>query len=154
MSEPTPLTGSPSVHPALAQYTGFLLSRLGFLSRRRFGELLETLGVTPRMWAAVSVLDHDGPLAQRELGRLIGMDPSSMVATIDELESRGLVERRRHPSDRRTRVVHLTDRGRETLGRGRKLIVQAEDELLASLDPEERRQLHDLLLRVSHGRLE
>ncbi len=147
-----PLTGSPAVHSVLAKHTGFLLSRLGNLSRKRFGELLEELGLTTRGWAALNVLEHEGPIAQHALGRLIGMDPSSMVATIDELEAAGLVERRRHPTDRRSHALHVTDAGRERLARGRELVVQAQDELLAPLSAAERRQLHDLLLRVSDGR--
>lgn len=147
-----PLIGSPALHSVLAKHTGFLLSRLGILSRKRFGELLEELGLTTRMWAALNVLDHEGPLPQHALGRLIGMDPSSMVATIDELESTGLVERRPHPTDRRSHAVHITDAGRKRLARGRELAVQAQDELLAPLSAAERRQLHDLLLRVSEGR--
>jgi MarR family transcriptional regulator, lower aerobic nicotinate degradation pathway regulator len=144
-----PLTGSPAVHSVLAKHTGFLLSRLGNMSRKRFGELLEELGLTTRGWAALNVLEHEGPIAQHALGRLIGMDPSSMVATIDELEAAGLVERRRHPTDRRSHALHVTDAGRERLARGRELVVQAQDELLAPLSTAERRQLHDLLLRVS-----
>jgi DNA-binding MarR family transcriptional regulator len=147
-----PLTGSPAVHSVLAKHTGFLLSRLGTLSRKRFGELLEELGLTTRMWAALNVLEHEGPIAQHALGRLIGIDPSSMVATIDELEAAGLVERRRHPTDRRSHALHVTDAGRETLARGRERVVQAQDELLAPLSQAERRQLHELLLRVSEGR--
>lgn len=146
-----PLSGSRAVHSVLAKNTGFLLSRLGLLARKRFGELLEELGLTTRMWAALNVLEHEGPLTQHALGRLIGMDPSSMVATIDELEGAGLVERRRHPTDRRAHALHITDTGRETLTRGRKLAITAQDELLAPLNADERRQLHDLLLRVSEG---
>ena len=54
-------------------------------------------------------------MTQQQLGRAIGMDPSSMVSTIDELEAKGWVERRRHPTDRRAYALHITDAGRETL---------------------------------------
>jgi DNA-binding MarR family transcriptional regulator len=82
------------------------------------------------------------------------MDPSSMVATIDELEAKGLVERRAHPSDRRAHALHITRRGRQTLTRGRELARGAQEELLAPLSAEERDQLHALLLRLAaatHG---
>lgn len=79
------------------------------------------------------------------------MDPSSMVTTIDELESKGLVERRTHPSDRRAHALHVTDEGRATLERGRRLARQAQDELLSPLTAEERDVLHDLLLRVARA---
>ena len=50
-------------------------------------------------------------MTQQQLGRAIGMDPSSMVSTIDELEAKGWVERRRHPTDRRAYALHITERG-------------------------------------------
>jgi DNA-binding MarR family transcriptional regulator len=152
MTQPSPIAIPKTLHRALAKHTAFLLSRLGMVSQRRFGELLGSLDLTTRMWGALNVLDHEGPLTQHALGRMIAMDPSSMVATIDELESRGLVERRRHPTDRRAHALHVTARGRRTLERGRELAMQAQEELLAPLTPAERKQLHELLLRVAEGR--
>ena len=72
-----------------------------------------------------------------------------MVATIDGLQSWGLVERRPHPSDRRAHALHLTDEGREVLERGRRLARDAQEDLLAPLDAEQRKTLHDLLLRLA-----
>jgi DNA-binding MarR family transcriptional regulator len=131
------------------RHTGFLISRMGMVAQKQFQERLEALGLTTRMWGALNVLDHEGPISQQALGSGIGMDPSSMVATIDELEARGLVERRRHPSDRRAHALHLTDQGRETLARGRMLAKSAQEDLLAPLNPAERKQLHELLLRIA-----
>jgi DNA-binding MarR family transcriptional regulator len=131
------------------RHTGFLISRMGMVAQKQFQERLETLGLTTRMWGALNVLDHEGPISQQALGSSIGMDPSSMVATIDELEAKGLVERRRHPSDRRAHALHITDQGRETLARGRMLAKRAQEDLLAPLNPAERKQLHELLLRIA-----
>jgi DNA-binding MarR family transcriptional regulator len=77
------------------------------------------------------------------------MDPSSMVSTIDELEAKGLVERRPHPTDRRAYALHITDPGREALTRGRKVAGEAQRELLAPLSDVERETLQGLLLRLS-----
>jgi DNA-binding MarR family transcriptional regulator len=145
---PEPFSGPPSLHPSLVRHTGFLISRSGVIATRRFAARLETLQLTPRMWGAMNILDAEGPITQHALGRAIGMDPSTMVATLDDLEARGLVERRPHPSDRRAHALHMTDEGRRTLRRGRELAKQAHNELLAPLNPDERQQLHDLLLRV------
>ena len=101
------------------------------------------------MWGALNVLDAEGAITQHALGKCTGIDPSSMVSTIDELESAGLVERRPHPTDRRAHALHITDRGRETLAEGRKLAKSAQEELLAPLDAAERKQLHELLLRIA-----
>jgi DNA-binding MarR family transcriptional regulator len=72
-----------------------------------------------------------------------------MVSTIDELEAKGLVERRPHPSDRRAYALHVTDIGTETLARGRQLAREAQEELLGPLSEVEREQLRRLLLRLS-----
>jgi DNA-binding MarR family transcriptional regulator len=147
MSDEIP--GPRGLHRALMRHTGFLISRMGMVAQKRFQERLDSLGLTTRMWGALNVLDHEGPVTQHALGKSIGMDPSSMVSTIDELEARGLVERRRHPSDRRAHALHVTELGRTTLAQGRKLAAQAQEDLLAPLNDDERKQLHDLLLRLA-----
>jgi DNA-binding MarR family transcriptional regulator len=119
------------------------------VAMKRFSETLEPLGVTTRLWGALNVLDAEGAITQHALGACVGIDPSSMVATIDELEAKGLVERRRHPTDRRAHALHITELGRETLARGRKLARGAHEDLLAPLNAEERAQLHELLLRLA-----
>src|SRR5512142_743374 len=150
VSDPVTLSGPPPVlHAALMRHTGFLLSRMGMVAQKQFAERIESLGLTPRMWGALNVLDVEGEITQHALCKGLGIDPSSMVSTIDELESQGLVERRRHPSDRRAHALHVTTLGRQTLARGRELARKAQDQLLAPLDEEEREQLHGLLLRLA-----
>jgi DNA-binding MarR family transcriptional regulator len=140
--------GPPAVHHVLARHTGFLLSRMGTVAQRTFAARLDSLGLNPRMWGVLNVLDAEGEITQHQLGRCAGIDPSSMVGTIDELELQGLVERRRHPTDRRAHALHLTPGGRRTLAAGRELARSAQDDLLAPLDEAEREQLHGLLLRL------
>lgn len=151
MSEPGPAPGAPGLHAALVRHTGYLVSRCGAYAAKQFAERLESIGLTPRMWGALNVLDAEGPVSQHQLGRAIGMDPSSMVGTIDELEALGLVERQRHPTDRRAHALHVTAAGRKSLTRGRKLARQAQNDLLAPLSAEDRSQLHDLLLRIAEA---
>jgi DNA-binding MarR family transcriptional regulator len=146
-----PHTGAPGLHSALVRHTGYLLSRMGWFASRRFSERLQSLGLTPRMWGALNVLAAESPISQQGLGRAIGMDPSSMVGTIDELESLGLVERRPNPSDRRAHALYMTEAGRRTLAAGRRQSKLAQEELLAPLSESERTQLHDLLLRLAES---
>jgi DNA-binding MarR family transcriptional regulator len=141
----------PGLHDALVRHTGYLVSRMGVYASKRFAERLSTLGLTPRMWGALNVLEHEQSVTQHQLGRSIGMDPSSMVTALDELESRGWVERRRHPNDRRAHALYMTAQGRRTLAKGRKLAAEAQEELLAPLSEPEREQLHDLLLRLAEA---
>jgi DNA-binding MarR family transcriptional regulator len=121
---------------------------MGTITQKRFSTRLEALDLTPRMWGALNVLEADAPITQHGLCKRTGMDPSSMVATIDDLEKKGLVERRAHPSDRRAYALHVTEAGRDTLARGRQVVQEVQDELLAPLDEEEREQLRSLLLRL------
>jgi DNA-binding MarR family transcriptional regulator len=147
MAEFTP--GPPAVHRALAKHTGFLLSRMGMVAMKQFSQRLEQLGLNTRMWGALNVLDAEGAITQHMLGKSTGIDPSSMVSTIDELEKAGLVERRRHPTDRRAHALHITELGHTTLAQGRRLAKQAQEDLLAPLNADERKQLHDMLLRMA-----
>jgi DNA-binding MarR family transcriptional regulator len=138
----------PSLHAALMRHTGYLLSRAGASGQRQFAERLAQLGLTPRTWGAMNVLDAEGPTTQQALGQLTGVDPSTMVSTIDELEKRGLVQRRPHPTDRRAHQLTITEAGHETLRRGRQLAGQAQADLLFPLSESEREQLHDMLRRI------
>ncbi len=141
--------GPPGVHPALTRNTGYLLSRMGRYAAKRFADAISPTGLHPRMWGALNVLDSTGPISQQALGQTVGIDPSSMVATIDDLEAAGLVERRPNPGDRRAHALHITEKGKRTLAEGRKIARGAQNELLAPLNAEERGQLHDLLLRLA-----
>src|ERR1700729_4485538 len=102
-------SGAPVLHPALLRNTGYLISRLGFYASKQFAERLATMGLTPRTWGATNMLDPEGDVSQQQLGRAAGIDPSSMVSTIDELEAQGWVERRRRPTHRRAYALHITD---------------------------------------------
>jgi DNA-binding MarR family transcriptional regulator len=139
------------LHSALVRHTGFILNRVAAVGRKRFTARLESIGLNLRMWGVLNVLDVEGSITQHRLGQCVGIDPSSMVSTIDELESQGLVERRRHPTDRRAHALHLTDAGRQTLKSGRALARAAQNDLLGPLNASERKQLHELLLRVAVG---
>jgi len=143
------IVGAPGVHPALKRYTGFLLTRAGFLASKRFAERMQPLGLTPRLWGLLNVLEAEGGISQQGLGAAIRMDPSSIVSAIDELEQQGRVERRRDPNDRRAHQLFLTDEGHATLSRGREIAREAQDELLRPLNPEEREVFRDLLLRIA-----
>ncbi|HLH65830.1 MAG TPA: MarR family transcriptional regulator [Solirubrobacteraceae bacterium] len=140
---------APGLHAALLRNTGYLVSRVGHYAARRFGERMATIGLSSRMWGALNVLASEDGISQQALGRAIGMDPSSMVAAIDALESLGYVERRPHPSDRRAHALHVTSAGRAALERGRELARQAQEELLAPLSERERADLHKLLLALA-----
>lgn len=137
------------LHAALTRNTGFLISWMGLIASKHFGERLASIGLTTRMWGVLNVLDAEGPISQGAACAALNMDPSSMVATIDQLESQGLVERRRDPNDRRAYALHITKRGNETIARARELQREAQKELLAPLSEQEGAQLRELLLKLA-----
>jgi DNA-binding MarR family transcriptional regulator len=78
----------------------------------------------------------------------MGIDPSTMVSLVDQLEGAGLAKRRPHPQDRRAREVLITPEGRRTLKRARELAAEVEGDVLQGLSPAERSQLVTLLRKA------
>jgi len=89
--------------------------------------------------------------SQRQLGEAIGVDPRNLVAVIDELEGRGLLQRTLETGDRRRHAVRLTAAGRAKLAELRRNGEAAERDLLVALDAQERKQLHRLLVKLISG---
>jgi len=99
-------------------------------------------------YVLLAALDEGGAASQADLSRSTAIDRSDMVAAVNDLAGRGLVERSPDPDDRRRNVVSLTDAGRRYLQKLDRLLDRAQDDLLAPLSPAERRQLVDLLTRI------
>ena len=138
--------GSPDA--ALTEYAGQLFFRLWRASHTRVREALESLGLTPALFGLLNLLGGVEGANQQELGTAMGVDPSTMVSLIDELEAARLAKRAPHPTDRRARTVALTPKGRRVLERGRRMAMQVEDEVLHGLTAAERRELLTLLRRA------
>ena len=88
-------------------------------------------------------------ITQQALATALGALPSRLVALIDELESRGLLERRPHESDRRSYALHLTEAGKSTLQAIGRIAREHQQTLLAGLSEDEKRQLATLLQRIA-----
>ena len=110
---------------------------------------LEPLGLSPRAWGVLSTLTESGPLTQIDLATAMSIDRTAMVYLIDELEAAGLVERVRHPQDRRAFLIHLTSAGQDLREQAAAALAGAAQALLAPLDEAEGRQLVDLLAKVA-----
>jgi DNA-binding MarR family transcriptional regulator len=137
--------------PAFGQAVGFLLSQLGFETSRRFGLLMSELAIEPRHFAVLRAIEAMEGSPQVAIGDRIRVPASSMVAVVDQLEKLGLVERRPHPSDRRSRTLHLTPRGREVLERAVELASSLEAVLATGLTDEQRDELIALLSAVARN---
>jgi DNA-binding MarR family transcriptional regulator len=132
----------------LTEFAGQLFFRLWRASHTRIAESLESIGLTPALFGLLNFLGAREGVIQQELGSVMGIDPSTMVSLIDDLESKGLAKRRLHPKDRRAREVVITAKGRRLRDRGRRMAAQVEDEVLQGLSASERRELVKLLRRA------
>jgi DNA-binding MarR family transcriptional regulator len=142
------MTTTRSVDAEFAEFAGQLFFRLWRVSHVRTAEALEPVGLTPALFALLNLLGVSEGASQQEIGSEMGVDPSTMVSLIDQLEGAGLAKRRPHPTDRRARAVALTPKGRRALERARGLATQVQDDVLRGLTGDERRQLMALLRRA------
>jgi DNA-binding MarR family transcriptional regulator len=135
-------------NPEATEFAGQFFFRLWRASHTRIAEKLEGIGLTPASFAVLNLTSKRGAAIQQEIGKAIGIDPSTMVALLDGLEADGLITRRPHPDDRRAREVAITAKGRRKLERGRKLNGEVEDEVLRGLSRQERKRLLELLRKA------
>ncbi|MDB5292211.1 MAG: Transcriptional regulator-like protein [Phycisphaerales bacterium] len=126
----------------------FLLSQLGAHAAGRFGERLSAIGLSPPDAGLMMKINAGPGISQQGLAEHLGVLPSRMVALIDTLEQKGLVERVPSPDDRRTYALHLTPRGKQILGDISRIAMEHERDLCAALSEEERATLAELCARI------
>jgi DNA-binding MarR family transcriptional regulator len=135
---PTRLRSTPS----------WLITHLATYAGRLLAEAFDTGEWRRYHYALLSALDEFGPASQAALGRRCQIDRSYIVAAVNELADRGLVDRAADPADRRRNVITITDAGHEQLGKLSQTLSGVQDELLAPLSTDDREQLVTLLARV------
>jgi len=126
----------------------FLLAQLGAHAARRFAERVAELDLTPPQAGLLRSVAREPGLSQQALAAHLGTPPTRVVALVDGLEERGLVERRRNLADRRLHALHLTEAGAALLREIGRVGAAHEDALLAALALLRREQLRGLLSRV------
>src|SRR2546430_15150564 len=148
----TPIPSSPVLPrqpEELVASATFLLKRLGFSAKEQTMKAYEQTGLHPYHHGILTVLGDRSSETQGSIADALGYDRGQLVGLLDELEDRGLVERRRDPNDRRRHLVSLTSDGKRTLQKLRTLSKRIEDEFLAPLSDADRTKLHALLLRLA-----
>jgi DNA-binding MarR family transcriptional regulator len=144
---PGPLGGA-ALGP-FGESVGFLLSQLGFGVTRQFRAALEGLAMEPRHFALLRAIDASAAPSQQALSESLHIPASSVVALLDSLEERGLLRRRQDPSDRRVRLVELTEAGHDALARATEVAIAIESALCAGLSADERLSLIRRLQEVA-----
>ncbi|MGY4711557.1 MarR family winged helix-turn-helix transcriptional regulator [Mycolicibacterium sp. CBM1] len=128
---------------------GFLLSRASGLVARSANAALAPSGLRVRQYSVLTlVCDAPAGLSQRELADVLGLDPSQVVALVDELDSAGLVRRQLDPNDRRARLVTATAAGKRRYRSAALAAAKGAQERLGSLEPREQEVLRQLLVRI------
>ena len=132
----------------------FLLAQLGAEAAARFARRIASLDLTPAQAGLLRLIAWQPGQSQQALAGQLGTPPSRLVLLLDELEERGLTERRRNPSDRRHHALYLTDEGTSLMTQLGQIGAAHEDDICAPLNAAEREQLHSLLTRIaSHNGL-
>jgi DNA-binding MarR family transcriptional regulator len=139
-------TSQTRVAPAVG--VAFLLSQVGAHSAYLFEDRLAAMALRPQHAGLLRMLGSSPGLTQQALCDLFGIHPSRLVVLLDELEQRGLVERRNNPDDRRSYCVHPTRAGLKALAGIGALTQALEDDLCGVLSSTERDKLADVLRRI------
>lgn len=125
---------------------------LDLLARRLRGAAeaeLAAFDLRPRHVIGLTLLRDFGEHSQAALAASLGIDPTNVVALLNELESTGLIERRRSPEDRRRHTVVLTPAGGQRLAEIETALARLEHRLFAAMDSEEQAALYGLLQRAA-----
>jgi DNA-binding MarR family transcriptional regulator len=123
----------------------FLLAQVGAQAAARFAERVQELDLTPALAGILRALSIEPGRSQQALSEQLSLIPSRVVAFIDDLEGRGLVERRRNPGDRRLYALHLTEAGTRVMQQLATAAREHEQELTAGLTREQRAVLAEAL---------
>jgi DNA-binding MarR family transcriptional regulator len=138
-----------SAPPGIAkQWPTLLMIKLGRITMHRFTEALEPFGIRPRHVAALIELRDRGELTQQTLCGQLHLDPTNLVAILNELEHKGYATRRRDPEDRRRHLVEVSKKGIAVIDKVSQVMDEVEADLLDGLEPAERAQLEGLLTSV------
>ena len=132
---------------ALADRAGALLVIAARTGQELAGRRLAPLGLNVRLCGVLNRL-AEGPISQQGLGEQLGIDRTTMVELIDELEKQGWVVRKRNPSDRRSYALGLTATGRTAQNRAARAFDAAAAEFFDALEPAEQDRLLEMLRRL------
>ena len=132
----------------LEDRTGYLLAKAFFDTRDRVTAAIGSIDIEPKHFGTLSVLDDLGPSPQQRIAEQLGISGTMIVQMVDELEAKGLVERRRNPADRRSYALEMTAPGRAALKRARGAIAEVEGEIASTLGADGAEDLRSLLRRI------
>lgn len=140
-----PRAGIPS---RLERNIGFLASRFSHVTSRVGGDILADFGLSTRLYSVLELAASDEGMSQRDIGRLLGIDPSHVLRMVDQLAEMGYIERTRDTADRRVTTIRATAKGRVDAAAAARALESAYDELLSGMPAADRADLRRLLLQA------
>jgi DNA-binding MarR family transcriptional regulator len=127
---------------------GLVLAYSGQIANARIKRALAEHGLRPGHGHVLMLLSDHGATSQQALCDSLGVDPSVLVAILNDLERDELAVRRRDPADRRRHIVEISTRGVKLITDVNDSIAAVEAQLFAALQPAEVTTLHSLLARI------
>lgn len=131
---------------------GWLLAKASFALSVEIGRAFVPLGIPPRSYHVLEAAAK-GRCSQSELVEIVGLDKTTMVATIDALEAAGLAERQPCVHDRRARIIAVTPAGHEKIAEGRAIAQRVQGDVLATLPRRKAEVLVEALQQLVDQRL-
>jgi DNA-binding MarR family transcriptional regulator len=131
----------------------FLLFRASMMSLALANEMLGQLSLNARQVGILTLVIEREPMTQKGLSDALGIDRTTMVALLDDLEEKGYAARQRHPSDRRAFLVQATEAGSRVKVAAIQILDEQQRQFLAPLTSAEREQLAALLKRLLETRV-
>ena len=143
-----PVTGD----KPLAGNLSWLLAQASHVMVTEMTSAFEDMGVSPRGHCVLKAASG-GEYTQKELAESIGLDKTTMVVTVDELERAGLAERVPSAVDRRARIIGVTPSGRKAIAKGERVVQRIQEDVLGALPERERDAFMATLGKLVRGRL-
>ena len=136
----------------LCRNLGWLLSQANHAMTTEMTARLEGIGLYPRNFCVIQAASQDDH-TQTEIAQTIGLDKTTMVTSVDELEAAGLVERVPSVTARRARIIRVTEQGAAQPAEAKRIIAELQEEILDSLPADQRTALMDGLRALVGDRL-
>ena len=147
-----PATSTEECPDCLAGNLNWLLAQAHYALAGELAAALEPLAITPRGHSVLAAA-LTGSYTQTQLAELVGLDKTTMVVTLDELESCGLARRITSRTDRRARTIEVTPTGRRKVAEANDIMVRVQADVLSALAPAGRHALLDALSELVRHRL-
>src|SRR5215472_11200223 len=126
----------------------WLISQTALHAHRLLAHALAAADSNGYQYRLLAALEEFGPASQAALGRRTGIDRSDVVAALNDLAERGLVDRAADPADRRRNIITVTAAGTGRFQQLDSMVADVQNRLLAPLSRAEHRQLTRLLRRI------